>query len=344
MALERPGGVGQLTPKLLARRLESWPEYEKLASTYRADACEAREHVRRHGQAFSQVAERFLEVASSMLNWTGPLFVPELFLLHEHRKDLRTAIQLRQWISVVEQKQLDAEDETDDAQLELRRYLRHKAAQKATGDFGSPVLERQQKLRVSRAEGRVRKLAQELQKAESELQEAEAAFPFTIEPDAEDDGYEEDDGAGSPGQSAAERRSPLERLALKVAELEQLHEDMAIHISKVSAERDSALVRYVNEKLEQRAREAQAELEFMCPILHERMKEPVVAADGHTYERQAIEKWMQLRNTSPMTGAPLQHRFLTKNFALRSIIASHDSRPREEHGQGTAEAGGSLAL
>merc|ERR1712003_15117 len=63
----------------------------------------------------------------------------------------------------------------------------------------------------------------------------------------------------------------------------------------------------------------------MCPIMHERMNEPVLAADGHTYERQAIEKWLQMHNTSPMTGAPLAHRYLTENFALRHIIASYDA-------------------
>merc|ERR1719361_2326026 len=58
------------------------------------------------------------------------------------------------------------------------------------------------------------------------------------------------------------------------------------------------------------------------------MSEPVLAADGHTYERQAIEKWLQLHNTSPMTGAPLAHRYLTENFALRHVIASYDARMR----------------
>lgn len=28
-----------------------------------------------------------------------------------------------------------------------------------------------------------------------------------------------------------------------------------------------------------------------CPITHELMKDPVMATDGHTYEREAIMKW-----------------------------------------------------
>ena len=42
--------------------------------------------------------------------------------------------------------------------------------------------------------------------------------------------------------------------------------------------------------------------EFLCPITHDLLREPVVACDGHTYERTAIEKWLRSRNISPMTG------------------------------------------
>lgn len=34
---------------------------------------------------------------------------------------------------------------------------------------------------------------------------------------------------------------------------------------------------------------------FLCPISHELMTEPVVASDGHTYQRQAIVQWIQVR-------------------------------------------------
>ena len=42
---------------------------------------------------------------------------------------------------------------------------------------------------------------------------------------------------------------------------------------------------------------------MMCPISCERMVEPVVASDGHTYERAQIQQWFDLHNTtSPKTG------------------------------------------
>ena len=43
------------------------------------------------------------------------------------------------------------------------------------------------------------------------------------------------------------------------------------------------------------------EATFTCPITQEAMKDPVCAADGQTYEREAIERWLQLKGTSPFT-------------------------------------------
>ncbi|GLC43802.1 hypothetical protein PLESTM_001521000 [Pleodorina starrii] len=71
--------------------------------------------------------------------------------------------------------------------------------------------------------------------------------------------------------------------------------------------------------------------ELLCPITQELMEDPVVAADGHSYERAAITRWFagrQGRATSPMSGAALPHTHLTPNYALRKIIADW----RETHG------------
>ena len=53
----------------------------------------------------------------------------------------------------------------------------------------------------------------------------------------------------------------------------------------------------------------------------EPMEDPVMAADGHSYEKSEINAWFALgNNTSPRTGAALPHRFLTPNHALRNAI------------------------
>ena len=78
-----------------------------------------------------------------------------------------------------------------------------------------------------------------------------------------------------------------------------------------------------------------------CPITHEIMEDPVVAYDGHTYERSAIEEWYRLEidrcnsgvNSnfesnfftikSPMTGELLSSPhvlLLLPNYTLKKVI------------------------
>ena len=65
---------------------------------------------------------------------------------------------------------------------------------------------------------------------------------------------------------------------------------------------------------------AEPPAEYLCPITMMTMADPVVTADGQTYERSAIEGWLLSRNTSPATGAVLRHKELAPNFALRKAI------------------------
>jgi len=62
---------------------------------------------------------------------------------------------------------------------------------------------------------------------------------------------------------------------------------------------------------------------FICPISWEKMRDPVICADGYSYERRAIEKWLAQSNRSPMTGLELTHRNLTNNRKLLQIIESY---------------------
>eukprot|EP01051_Picozoa_sp_SAG22_P032125 SAG22_NODE_13386_length_408_cov_2.009709_1_plen_83_part_00 len=60
------------------------------------------------------------------------------------------------------------------------------------------------------------------------------------------------------------------------------------------------------------------------PISRELMADPgdpVVAADGHSYERSEIEKWFATgRQTSPMTNDAMPSKVLTPNRLLKSQI------------------------
>ena len=57
-----------------------------------------------------------------------------------------------------------------------------------------------------------------------------------------------------------------------------------------------------------------------CPITGEPMEHPVVAADGHTYERAAIARWLQASDKSPLTGSVLPHKELVPNYGLLSTL------------------------
>jgi serine/threonine protein kinase len=66
---------------------------------------------------------------------------------------------------------------------------------------------------------------------------------------------------------------------------------------------------------------------FMCPILQEVMKNPHVAADGFSYELEAIQEWLSMgHDTSPMTNLRLDYQMLTPNHTLRSLIQDWHSK------------------
>ena len=48
--------------------------------------------------------------------------------------------------------------------------------------------------------------------------------------------------------------------------------------------------------------------EHMCPLRLERLADPVRCADGHVYERAAIDSWLRASDASPVTHLPLRHR------------------------------------
>ena len=56
----------------------------------------------------------------------------------------------------------------------------------------------------------------------------------------------------------------------------------------------------------------------------------VLAADGFTYEREAISNWLQTSNRSPMTNQELENKELKTNQAVKSILQSLCDVKKEE--------------
>lgn len=64
--------------------------------------------------------------------------------------------------------------------------------------------------------------------------------------------------------------------------------------------------------------------DFICPITHEVMSDPVVLEDGFTYERSAILEWFSKdKVTSPMTNEVLTTTTMYDNAKLKSEIENY---------------------
>lgn len=77
---------------------------------------------------------------------------------------------------------------------------------------------------------------------------------------------------------------------------------------------------------------------FYCPISQQCMHDPVVLSDGHTYERQHIERWLEQHNTSPVSGLQLPQKGLFPNHALRNAIEEYFQEVFSVHRQAIRKA------
>ncbi|KAM6582498.1 hypothetical protein CsatB_009500 [Cannabis sativa] len=61
--------------------------------------------------------------------------------------------------------------------------------------------------------------------------------------------------------------------------------------------------------------------EFRCPISLDLIKDPVIVASGHTYDRNSIAQWIDSgHHTCPKSGQRLIHMALIPNYALKSLM------------------------
>ncbi|CDY51567.1 BnaCnng20960D [Brassica napus] len=103
-------------------------------------------------------------------------------------------------------------------------------------------------------------------------------------------------------RSESETRIAESKLKIKLSKLSKLRSKR--EGEEVSPSRDPELPQY-----------------FLCPITQDVMEDPQVAADGFTYEGEAIRCWLDSgHETSPMTNKRLIHTSLVPNLALRSAI------------------------
>jgi hypothetical protein len=116
--------------------------------------------------------------------------------------------------------------------------------------------------------------------------------------------------------AAAETPMPSDAESMLAA-----HQALRADLAAAVAAR-AASMRSEKETLEKARDAANA---FLCPITQTAMVDPVLAMDGHTYERNAIERWFANgRATSPVTNARLSSLTLVPNHALKSARAAFE--------------------
>jgi serine/threonine protein kinase len=60
--------------------------------------------------------------------------------------------------------------------------------------------------------------------------------------------------------------------------------------------------------------------EYQCPITHVLFTDPVVASDGHTYERSAIVRWLKTQKVSPVTRGAISIDTLNPNRIVKKMV------------------------
>ena len=68
-----------------------------------------------------------------------------------------------------------------------------------------------------------------------------------------------------------------------------------------------------------------------CPLTRERFVDPVIADDGHTYERSAIIQWLAGACTSPMTRQPISLDSLRPNYLVKQILEIEQQSARQNY-------------
>jgi hypothetical protein len=128
-----------------------------------------------------------------------------------------------------------------------------------------------------------------------------------------------------PSAPAAEPASPepefsaihAARMAHSKLAVDEVMDDAARHQAALEAE----LADHRAELERLRIRRDEVPERLTCPLTLELMKQPVIACDGHTYERCAIQQWLERAKTSPVTNERLRTPDLIPNHAMKAMIA-----------------------
>ena len=77
---------------------------------------------------------------------------------------------------------------------------------------------------------------------------------------------------------------------------------------------------------------------LICPLTLKLFNDPVIAEDGHTYERKAITEWITQHGKSPITKKPLSTDRLTPNHAIKDAVEAFKQQHHTQPSVSTANA------
>lgn len=69
---------------------------------------------------------------------------------------------------------------------------------------------------------------------------------------------------------------------------------------------------------------------FYCPITYNLMHQPVIDPEGNTFERVAVENWIRMNQSSPITRADLGIDQLYPNMALAKLLQEEKEKPEDQ--------------
>ncbi|XP_047321779.1 U-box domain-containing protein 32 isoform X2 [Impatiens glandulifera] len=132
----------------------------------------------------------------------------------------------------------------------------------------------------------------------------------------------------SAGDWPVKQAKELAQLALRCCEKECEHQPALVLDILSLLEPMNNLCESSRMEVESKETQKKAPSYFICPIFQEVMEDPHIAADGYTYEGDAIKGWFNSNHkTSPMTNLELEHCNLLSNSALYEAIQQWKQQP-----------------
>ena len=146
------------------------------------------------------------------------------------------------------------------------------------------------------------------------------------------------DGNDSAELDSVRRLSPRQTL-LQQAVSEHDYKGLSIDTSMIDSSSSKSLLGLRNEE----EQEEDHPKSFICPISGQCMHDPVVLADGHTYERAAIERHLADSRRSPITNEELPHTRLMASYTIKKLIREWPEKEKraQKGGKGTSGKGAS---